>query len=145
VQSPIDMPRELALGDIDADGDVDVVATEFPGRLRILTNHARQLAWRGLPRAGKDLALDVSGPAGAPWALATSLGQASISLAPYGWLHLDPAGLHVVASGVLDGAGQAAAVGLMPPGAAGLTVYCQALVGFAPRLTNLELVTLTAY
>jgi hypothetical protein len=147
-KTPYDLPNvvSFAAGDVDGDDDVDLVIAE-DGGLRVLSNHTRQLAWRGVPRVGKPLALDVSGPALEPYALALSPNAASIPFAPFGLLQLAPVGLKVVATGTLDANGQVALVEPMPagPSAVGLTVYTQALVGTALRFTNLEIVTLTGF
>ncbi|MGH7150706.1 MAG: FG-GAP repeat domain-containing protein, partial [Planctomycetota bacterium] len=134
----------VAVGDLDGDGDLDVY-TGVVGQDRIYTNLSRQLAWRGIPRAGKPLTLDVRGPASGTWLLAASAGSASLPLPPFGTLRLLPSTLFIVAGGVLDPQGRADVSFLVPanPALVGLSFYWQAVVGPPPRFTNLEVTTVT--
>jgi hypothetical protein len=113
----------------------------------VYTNLTRQLAWRGLPRLGKRLDLDVHGPAGGPWLLGGAFGLVNVPVPPFGTLRLDPASLEVIASGALDPQGLGTLSVQLPvnPALVGLSVYLQALVGASPRLTNLETLTLTRF
>ncbi|MCI0586075.1 MAG: VCBS repeat-containing protein, partial [Planctomycetes bacterium] len=86
----IDTTLAAALGDLDGDGDLDAFVGNYARQSRIQTNLTRQLAWRGIPRAGKPLTLDVRGPANGAWLLAASPANASISLPPLGTLRLFP-------------------------------------------------------
>ncbi|MEM7308384.1 MAG: VCBS repeat-containing protein [Planctomycetota bacterium] len=133
--------------DFDLDGDVDVLVG---GTLAYQVNVTRQLAWRGLPRAGKPLALEVRGPGGGVFGVAYSTAPAQLALPGLGTLLIDPAGLAVFAAGALDGAGAAEVGLLVPAGAAflGVPVYWQAVVGpdfGALRFTNREVTAATAY
>ncbi|MCI0585367.1 MAG: VCBS repeat-containing protein, partial [Planctomycetes bacterium] len=134
----------VALGDVDGDGDLDAFAGGN-GPNRSYTNLTRQVAWRGIPRVGKPLVLDLWGPASGFWVLGTSLGNASIPLFPLGTLRLDPATLIVAGGGALDPQGRASLSILVPPSPAlvGLSLYWQAGVGPPAFLTNLEITTAT--
>jgi len=134
----------LALGDVDGDGDLDAYAGNVQ-QDHIYTNLSRQLAWRGIPRAGKPLVLDLWGPANGFWLLAASLGSASIPLPPFGTLRLDPGSLIVWSGGILDPQGRASVSFLVPsvPALVGASVYWQAGIGPPPFLTNLEVTTVT--
>ncbi|MEM7306252.1 MAG: VCBS repeat-containing protein [Planctomycetota bacterium] len=131
--------------DIDGDGDVDLLLS---GSTRLHVNTTRQLAWRGTPRLGKPLQLDVYGPAAGVYGLAYSPTATVIPLAPFGVLRIDPATLLVFGSGSLDGAGEATAAFTVPatPPLVGVPMHWQALVGadFASlRFTNRETTTAT--
>lgn len=130
----------VALADVDGDGDVD----GFTGE-RLYVNRSRQLAWRALPRIGKPLILELSGPAMQPWILGVSPIVTSILLVPFGTLRLDPAALLIVGTGALDANGRGSTSLFVPvvPALIGLTVYWQGLVGAQPLLTNLEITTVT--
>jgi len=143
----VDFTLGIALGDVDGDGDLDAFAGNgtTAKQNRIYTNLARQVAWSGIPRAGKPLTLDVGGPANGTWMLAASLATASIPIPPFGTLRLSPATLFHVGSGTLDPQGRGSVTFLVPssPTLVGVSVYWQALVGPPPLLTNLEITTVT--
>ncbi|MCI0585382.1 MAG: VCBS repeat-containing protein [Planctomycetes bacterium] len=139
-----DWTSAVALGDLDDDGDLDAFAG-VRGLDRLYTNLTRQLAWRGIPRAGKPLTLDLRGPASGTWLLAASPGSASIPLPPFGTLRLFPPTLFIVAGGALDPQGRASLPLPVPanPTLVGLSLYWQAVVGPPFRFTNLEITTVT--
>jgi hypothetical protein len=134
----------LVTGDIDGDGDVDVVSADG-GRLRILSNLTRQVSWRGLPRIGKPLTIDLCGPPLGAWFLGASAGASSVPIPPLGTLRLDPATLLVVHAGLLDGQGRFAIPSNVPadPLLVGATLYLQAVVVAPAAFTNLEKATFT--
>jgi len=135
----------VALGDVDDDDDVDVFLGNDMTPDRVLVNLTRHTAWKRVPAIGKQYQHDVYGVPGEAWALAWSPAPAAIPLPPFGTLYLDPAGLKVAGSGVFGGGGTGSVVVALPsaPALVGWTFFVQALVGAPPRLTNLEITTLT--
>jgi hypothetical protein len=139
-----DFTQAVALGDVDGDGDLDVVSATG-GRERLYTNLARQVSWRGIPRTGRPLTLDVDRPANGTWLLAAATGASSLPLPPFGTLRLLPSALWIVGGGVLDPQGRASLSFLVPanPALVGQSLYWQAVVGPPLRLTDLEITTVT--
>ncbi|MCI0588292.1 MAG: VCBS repeat-containing protein [Planctomycetes bacterium] len=137
--------RSLAAGDVDGDGDLDVVAG-VPDQEIPYTNLTRQLSWRGIPRTGRLLTLDLWGPANSGWLLAAAAGSAIVPLPPVGTLRLHPPTTFVVAGGLLDPQGRASVTFPVPanPALVGASLYWQAIVGPPFRFTNLEITTVTS-
>ncbi|MEM7308385.1 MAG: VCBS repeat-containing protein [Planctomycetota bacterium] len=140
-----DFASDLVVADFDLDGDLDALVG---GTLALNVNVARQLSWRGLPRAGKPLTLEVRGPGAGVFGLAYSVSPAQLPVPGLGALLIDPAALTVLVTGALDAAGAAEVRLAVPAGVAGVAVYWQALVGpdfGALRFTNRELTEATVY
>jgi hypothetical protein len=143
----IDLSTEALLADLDLDGGRDALLANPYGTNRLYPNLARQLAWRGLPRIGKPLALDAYGTPGSLWSLALSSGIASLPLPPFGTLKLAPGSVLVVGAGGLDGAGRASKSSLVPNDSAltGFALHWQAALGIPLQLGNRELTQFAAW
>jgi hypothetical protein len=134
----------VALGDLDGDGDVDLVIGNS-GYDLILMNLTRQLAWRGIPRIGKPLDLDLHGPADGTYILGISRRETYRPKPPRGVLRIHPGYVLHTTEGTLDSDGHALLTYEIPddPALVGKTFYWQALVRSPGRFTNLEVTTLT--
>lgn len=129
-QSPI----TAAVGDLDADGDLDVLYD----RLILFESRMRATTWRSLAGLGRPLVLGVHGEPVTPWVLGWSLGSTSIALPPFGMLQLDPTALRLAGAGLLSDEGVATPSMLVPPNESllGIELHWQSLVGSPPRLTD---------
>ncbi len=134
-----------AAGDFDADGDVDLFVASSAQNSAYL-NRLRQLEVRALPRIGRPLDFDLSGPEGGSWTLFAATAAVRLPT-PFGALRLDPATIVAAGAGALDGNGHGGLGFVVPalPAAVGTTVYWQAVVGTPFALTNLEPTTFTGY
>ncbi len=134
----------IAGGDLDGDGDPDLVLADS-GRVRVLLNLTRQLAWRALPRIGKPVTFDIHGPAWGAWFLVAAAGTGNTPIPPLGVIRLDLATLMPQFGGLLDAQGHVAVTYQVPamPALVGQSLYWQAVVVGPARLTNLETTTFT--
>ncbi|MCC6673331.1 MAG: VCBS repeat-containing protein [Planctomycetes bacterium] len=140
---------KILVGDVDLDGDPDVVLPDaggglYPvGRARLYLNRARHLYALGSATRGLPYRLDLHGPRSGGAAVAFAAAPARIAVPPLGILGLDPHGVLVAPGTVpLDATGLGSLTVWIPndPGLIGVVLRTQALVfgaGFAaPRFTN---------
>ncbi|MEM7308025.1 MAG: VCBS repeat-containing protein [Planctomycetota bacterium] len=135
---------QVALADLDEDGDPDLLFANYLGFPNTLwTNLSRQLAWRETPTIGQPLELDLYGTPRGPWFLGWSLGQARISLPPFGTLLIDPLTSTSAGTGTLGADGRATVGFAVPsnPALVGFTLHWQALLGDPLLLSNRERTT----
>jgi len=149
-QIPVDSDwtRAVALDDLDGDDDLDAfvaVGEDIGTENRIYTNLTRQLSWRGIPRIGKRLDLDLYGPADGTYILGISRRQTYRPKPPRGVLKIHPGYVLHTKEGTLDSDGHALLTYDLPddPSLVGKSFYWQALVKSPGRFTNLEITTLT--
>ncbi len=126
--------------DLDRDGDLDILL----GTGRIYSNTLRHLSRGDLPRPGRPASLEIFGPPNAAYLLAASGGSVSTPLGSAGTLLVDPNLLGFTTTGFIPANGPATFGAIVPAGASyvGVTIYCQAWIPAAGRLTNLEPMTI---
>ena len=135
---------DAAAGDFDGDGDVDVFNASATGN-DVLFDLRTQINATAIPRAGKELTIELRDPVAGGWSLAWSTGRAVTRLEDAGTLWLEPSKVNVVGTGLFDANGKARFTTLVPPDTSllGATVYAQAGIGLPLRLTNLETLPIT--
>lgn len=134
----------VVLGDLDGDSDLDAMIGYCAPEV-IYSNLTRHLSWRGVPRVGKPLNLEVRGPAAGWYLLVASPQRTYLPYPPFGILRVLYSAAIYQNWGVLDNDGRAIETFQVPPwpNLVGLTLYGQALVGPPARLTNLEVTAFT--
>ena len=133
-----------ALGDVDLDGDLDALLGRYYQN-RLYFNLSHQLAWRGEPRVGKPLVMDLYGPASGWYILAASLHGAYFPIPPLGTLRIQSSEVIYRKSDCLDSEGRASLEFQVPPAPilVGRNLYWQAFVWNPGHFTNLDVTTLT--
>jgi len=146
---PTGLASAVAVGDVDADGDADVIFGGSGGTM-LLVNLLRQVEAANLPVIGTSYTLEIYARYGAtrnadlalPF---VSLGPASIPVPPFGVLGIDPVeAVSLPWVTIPQPAGIASSSVLVPndPALIGLSVYGQALLLQPPlqaRLTNVTM------
>jgi len=151
IQAYEDVTAAVTLGDLDGDGDLDVFlgnllwGDHVSAKNRLCNNFTRQLCWRGIPRIGKPLDLDLHGPADGTYILGISRHETYRPKPPKGVLRIHPGYILHTTEGTLDSDGHALLTYNIPddPALVGKSYYWQALVRSPGRFTNLEITAFT--
>jgi hypothetical protein len=140
-----DRTRALALGDVDGDGDVDVVRGSDWLQSTLLINHHRQVWAPRLARISSTWSVELSAQAGyatAAQAAVPLLAPAAARIVlPFGTLGLDPGAMVILPTVSLPAPAGTATIPLPIPGSpalVGLTLYVQALMVHAPAQAALS-------
>jgi len=140
----LDRTRAFAVGDIDGDGDLDLVRGSDWSNATVLANHHRQVASPRLAKVGTIWTLQVFSQAGYATAPQNALAwlaaaPAALTLPPWGRLGLDPASMVALPLMSLPAPAGTASAQLPIPNAAALvgqTFFAQALVLPTPSLAD---------
>jgi hypothetical protein len=126
----------MTVDDLDFDGDPDIANDRGPGE--VLWDLDTQVAWRAVPRVGRELVIDLCGHAGEAWALYQADAVDPASFGTSGAFALDPSSASLFADGFLDAQGRSSAVFEVPndPTWIGTARYWQARIG--DRWSNVE-------
>lgn len=117
-----DRVYEIPAGDVDGDGDIDLIYMPRGRSNRLLYNHWHQVAWQTIPRAGRELKLRIHGQAGEKWTLHMTHARS------FGACGFDPPiSSEVVGSGILPASGkEEVSLNLVPEHLIGETFYFHA-------------------
>ncbi len=139
-----DSAYAAALGDLDADGDLDAFIGKS-SQNRVLFNLTNHVAWQDVPRVGKPLSMEVHGPPNGWYILAASTHSDHVPMPPLGDLRLLLSAVFYRSSDSLDSEGRAVHQFEVPsiPALVGKRLYWQAFVWNPGHFTNLEVTTLT--
>jgi hypothetical protein len=145
--APIPHVSDLALGDVDRDGDLDLVLARLGRQSRLLLSAVRQLDAPWLARPGRAFVLDVHAhDASGDHASLVFLGLREllppVPVPPFGQLRVDPAAWFATLPVAFAGGGPGRTTFMLPPerALAGLRFVGQAVVWPS---TNLGLARLT--
>ena len=121
---------QVTAGDIDGDGDADLLVNTFYSPPWVLRNTHRHLAWTLQARTGRAFALDARGPAAGWFLLMASLSSANVPVPSIGQFRLGSTGFQSIAPAMLDAQGRGTFRTTIPavPQIAGTPLFFQTLL-----------------